>query len=513
MTETQLLTISRSPGFNHFSIEEERESLEERILSSRFLSLGGYPPILIFGYVDTPESRDLLLTVQQTRMKIQKVIEGNTFEEILPLLFSNFFPELQKPETIGFNEDDLLRTLSSLLEKMRHQDPELFDDESKEEFLRGLQSSEFPPPPLQLMSLAKELYEARCRYEASVNLQLTQAKLREISQDNSIVCVIPDKLFYKVLQKGNGSLEVTDSSVLSVGYYFQDFANDTDSGCLAETPLEDFIPGIARCVRGMKIGEKRELWIHPEYADEDQDLDSQLGFKLQLELFNVRDGKVSQDSDSKSLPPGMDVPQVKKAIPCGRDFESKETERLFNLFTELKKRKAYYFGCNVGQLLRKGLDIAKVAAFLRENSEHSVISLESEENLDRFLLSIFYRQQKQEEEKALKCFSQLSSSTKCMHKNRLYFDLIEEGKGPSVKEDSVIQVKFLTKNHSGSILAQASGDIDLKHTVKGYREGFLGQKAGSKIRLYVHPEFGFQYLSAPIGDSFLITEAEIVSLK
>lgn len=489
-----------APGFHHFSIHEERESLNARILPSRNLSKSCYPPMMIFGYLNTSESREIFSGIQKARSKIREVIQGNTLKEILPFLFTKFPEQTQKMRPITFNEEMVLNTFSCLLGKMRKEDPELYDDEWEGEFLRGLQSTESLPPLMQLMQLSQELYEARKRHMAAVNLKITQAKFQEIAQEKDTICIVPEKLYYKVFQEGQGSLEVKGFPSLSLGYYFKGFSDQTHSGCYNETPLENFIPGIVLGVQGMKKGEKRELWIHPEYAYGDQTLDPQLGFKLQLELFDIKKNNNSKN-DVLTITP----------LPCPILVE--DAEKLFAHFIDLKKKKAYYFGCNAGYQLKRELDISKVVAALRTKPNTSIISSEAEENLDRFHLSLFYHQKKQEAEKALGYFSNLSSSTKCIHKNRLYLELLKEGKGPIIEENSVIRVRFSTKNHSGMTLAQTTGDINIKETIFGYQKGFLGQKVGSKIRLYIHPEFGFQYLSSPVGDSFLITEAEIMSLE
>lgn len=100
---------------------------------------------------------------------------------------------------------------------------------------------------------------------------LTQANtfLEKNSQEKNIVQLEPGKLQYEVIEQGKGSA-VTEHSVPQLNYEgrFIDgtvFGSSNETGAI-EIPLDQTIPGFSKGLVGMKEGEKRRLYIHPDLA-------------------------------------------------------------------------------------------------------------------------------------------------------------------------------------------------------------------------------------------------------
>jgi peptidylprolyl isomerase len=103
------------------------------------------------------------------------------------------------------------------------------------------------------------------------NLIETQNYLQSIAADPKIVELVPQKLYSLVLKKGEGREIVEDDIVLSkyTTYILKDGIEKTDfvnEAHLVPISYADTIPGFAEGTRGMRIGERRKLFIHPDLA-------------------------------------------------------------------------------------------------------------------------------------------------------------------------------------------------------------------------------------------------------
>lgn len=78
----------------------------------------------------------------------------------------------------------------------------------------------------------------------------------------------PNKLYYKVLNPGTGATVETHSSpqINYVGKFVDGsvFGSSENSGGPVTIPLDQTIPGFSQGIAGMKEGEKRLLYVHPD---------------------------------------------------------------------------------------------------------------------------------------------------------------------------------------------------------------------------------------------------------
>lgn len=102
------------------------------------------------------------------------------------------------------------------------------------------------------------------------NLKAAEAFMAKNAQDSSIKSLVPGKLQYIVLQEGTGPV-VSEHGTPSIKYtakYIDGTVFDSSeaAGGPITIPLDQTIPGFSKGIAGMKEGEKRRLFIHPDLA-------------------------------------------------------------------------------------------------------------------------------------------------------------------------------------------------------------------------------------------------------
>lgn len=100
------------------------------------------------------------------------------------------------------------------------------------------------------------------------NLKEAEDFLQKNSRAEGVVTLIPGKLEYKIIKQGNGP-EVELHSTPSI-HYTGSYLDGTVFGSSADLnepirlPLDQTISGFSKGIVGMKEGEKRILYIHPD---------------------------------------------------------------------------------------------------------------------------------------------------------------------------------------------------------------------------------------------------------
>lgn len=127
-----------------------------------------------------------------------------------------------------------------------------------------------PLPKHECQQQMLSLLDKISSYNAGLNLKAAEVYLAEVAARKNVVEVIPHKVYYEVLQSGNG-VETTPfiihliESRLSEGQ--EEVIQDTR---LLNAPitlaLSDTIPGFAKGASGMTHGERRKIYIHPDLA-------------------------------------------------------------------------------------------------------------------------------------------------------------------------------------------------------------------------------------------------------
>jgi peptidylprolyl isomerase len=100
------------------------------------------------------------------------------------------------------------------------------------------------------------------------NLKSANEFMEKNKQASGIVEVVPNKLQYSVLKEGTGAtVEPHSSPKIHYTGKYQDgtvFGTSEEMGGPITIPLDQTIPGFSKGITGMKEGEKRRLYVHPD---------------------------------------------------------------------------------------------------------------------------------------------------------------------------------------------------------------------------------------------------------
>ncbi len=144
-----------------------------------------------------------------------------------------------------------------------------FDVESLIKGIRGGASG--APSPLsdkEYEEMMASVQERAFKEISANNLKAAEEFLAKNRSEGGVVEVVPGKLQYLIVQEGKGPVVEAHASpkVHYTGKY-QDgtvFGSSEETGGPIVIPLDQTIPGFSKGIVGMKEGEKRRLFVHPD---------------------------------------------------------------------------------------------------------------------------------------------------------------------------------------------------------------------------------------------------------
>lgn len=160
--------------------------------------------------------------------------------------------------------------------------------------------------------------------EAKENLAKAEAFLKENAKKKGMIVLEDKKLQYTVEQKGKGEVVKAGNSpkIRFVGTFLDgtEFAKSEQEEHI--TLNEDFLAGLNKGIVGMKEGEKRKIYIHPDLAFKDKGSvfppNSMVSFEVEVvkahEPFEEpADDELALDDDAEEIASVDDVePSTKK---------------------------------------------------------------------------------------------------------------------------------------------------------------------------------------------------------
>jgi FKBP-type peptidyl-prolyl cis-trans isomerase len=263
----------KRPSLGFKSLADEIKTIKQKTVVSRNLLPFDSLKIPYFGCDSiTEETKTLLSRYELNRQEISKVLySGNFLEQTLYKFLITKSKTLDipkcpplKPLVLPENKEEILAKI--VYEEMRQE--KYFQENFLAEFVKGMtlkmNREEFPH---QDMDRECELYSIEKDLEGCENLQKSDAYFKKLSSQENLVSIIPNRICYTVMQKGEGNPASSKLSKVSFHYSFSLLdGQDVRLGTVVKEDVEHFIPGIARALIGMKKGEKREVYIHPEYG-------------------------------------------------------------------------------------------------------------------------------------------------------------------------------------------------------------------------------------------------------
>lgn len=141
-----------------------------------------------------------------------------------------------------------------------------------EEIIKGIRDGAAgKPSPLtekEYEEMMATVQEKAFKEMASTNLKKADAFMEKNMKESDVKEIVPGKLQYTTLKEGYGTVvEMTSSPQIQYLGKYQDgtvFGSSEEMGGPITIPLEQTIPGFSKGIVGMKEGEKRRLFVHPD---------------------------------------------------------------------------------------------------------------------------------------------------------------------------------------------------------------------------------------------------------
>lgn len=132
----------------------------------------------------------------------------------------------------------------------------------------GLNDKPAPMPDKEYEHQMTLLQERAFKQLADENLKAADAFMQKNSKEKGIVELEPGKLQYEIIKEGNGAVvkEHGSPQIQYTGKYLDGtvFGSSQDAGGPLTIPLDQTIPGFSKGLIGMKEGEVRKIYVHPD---------------------------------------------------------------------------------------------------------------------------------------------------------------------------------------------------------------------------------------------------------
>lgn len=265
-SNAHLLPYHISPSFGFKSLSEEYVSLsDEGCIASP--SLCEQSPNFIFGCLPKLKENPILISqLENAQVKIQTLLKSPTFlKDVLKIITGeDFSVNISQRYQLPIKDNERKR-INEIAAKEIWSELKIYPEEYISAFIEAIRH---PQSDIQLDNL--KAYGKDYKHvlsQAKKNFDFSKSYFERLSEDTSLTCIVPKKLYYKVLDEGTGR-ELVDEILVGLKYQIFDPQNsnliDPDFYNAASTlDLSKVIPSFAHGVKGMRIGETREIFIHP----------------------------------------------------------------------------------------------------------------------------------------------------------------------------------------------------------------------------------------------------------
>jgi len=241
------------PSLGFSTIQEELITLKEKS-EPLPIKLKETPGFIFSAFKGGGSNLYFFNQLSQIQKKTQVLLKKpHVLEEVLEKI------GIEKPTAIPGGSKKKVVQWEYLLSKVASRFDEKEEQTAfKEAFEHPSPSSRKAPP---LVGVSK--HTLRGLKKALLNLQCAREAFDRFSHDCSLQTKVPKQLYFKTDVVGYGK-ELNGQDRIRVGYVVKTiggevlFANHDDWLALSQT-----IPGFAHGVQGMKVGEKRSIFIHP----------------------------------------------------------------------------------------------------------------------------------------------------------------------------------------------------------------------------------------------------------
>ena len=272
-----------APGFGYNSLSAEVEDLSSSIARPTDNYAGKSTKIAFSYHENSDESKQLIKMYENAQAKLEKAIHSKSFlQDTLAKFNSKFAPA--KNDAYSFTNDQITKTLPTLVaqsiwENFSEIDQAKENGSSLDNFISGMKEAEkvnsYSDDTLEAYDEVSffDSYQLQLSAYPQIKKNLAAAKafFKAISEQSSITCVEPFKIYHKVVKQGSGEFLSNKTKTVSIYYMIKDIEDKTLSGSYKLSPAQTFeiaklMPGLAYGLQGMKKNEIRDVFIHQDFA-------------------------------------------------------------------------------------------------------------------------------------------------------------------------------------------------------------------------------------------------------
>jgi hypothetical protein len=253
-----------SKCYGYSSLQDELLALRKILHEDEMIdTLRQEKPYFIFGYnEDDIESKKLLKEINATKTLIQNLNNSPEFlREIIHIVCGR---DIEFESPVKFTFDISIDEAHNIIAKILLEKINKFPKEYYSYFTDGLIGKIEQAKPNYTLISCPEIFQIQRK--SSENLAESDRFFSTIQSDDAYVKVIDNMLYYKILAQGVGSPLRNETSVVMDYEIYGPNENLISRDKEMTINLEDTIPGFYIGVTGMKIGEEREINIHPALA-------------------------------------------------------------------------------------------------------------------------------------------------------------------------------------------------------------------------------------------------------
>jgi FKBP-type peptidyl-prolyl cis-trans isomerase len=236
--------------------------------------------------------------------------------------------------------------------------------------------------------------EKQREFLAQKNLREAENGMKHLQSKKNVHSIIPSKLVYSIIKKGNGALLTRESGKVSVNYSIKKLGDHFPETAAKgkELDLTQVIPGLAHGMLSMQEGEIRTIYIHPELAYRTNNFDPNVVLEATVELLQI-------------LPDRVEIPPLRE-ISC---FESQEITQ--DELDRLELTNYYVLGWKLWDHLRWGYKLftkEDVISFLKKEPLQ-IAHVEYYEEINKIHWKIYHQRIEDENSAAAVYLKNLSS--------------------------------------------------------------------------------------------------------
>ncbi len=268
--QSQPQTTARvSPSFGYQTLKEEFHELTRKTQLSSHVLVNENPPFHFAMLKNDSYNAAFVKELEVTQSKIRELLHSPNFLKNVLTEVMGEEVGVDIPEHFNFSFGDRgSRNISRAVAQNIWNSIMEYQDDYIDQYLSCFISPHFENEVVRCLAFHPQFL--RSISVAKENADKANQFFSTIAKDDCFQCVIPERLYYRILSAGNGP-GVSEETIVSLEYKILDSNNNlissTDvNGNKNVIDLSEMIPGFAHGIKGMKTGEKRILYIHPTLA-------------------------------------------------------------------------------------------------------------------------------------------------------------------------------------------------------------------------------------------------------